>query len=158
MENFITTSTVMIRRECFEKSGYFDEKITYSEDYKMWLNISKFFQIEYIDLPLVKYRYHEGSLSENRVRINTSSYNVVKEFWRENGKYRMERESLYRLSLANQLKNLGSAYYNCGKTRDSLKILANGMKLNPFSREIYKIAAKAIIRQVVWRLGKRKAI
>jgi len=147
-ENFITASTVMVRRDCFKKAGYFDESMNHSEDYKMWLNIAKYYSIEYVDLPLVKYRYHEGSLSRNRIVINTSSYNVVKTFWEENNEYKQKHRLVHKLSIANQLKNLGNAYYSYGDTRGSFRFLAEAIKLNPFSKTAYKLILKAILRQL----------
>lgn len=61
IRNFITASSVLVRKEVFEKLGLFDEsfiiKITQIQDYDMWLRIAKHYKIEYISEPLVKYRY-----------------------------------------------------------------------------------------------------
>ena len=42
-EEFITTSSVLLRNICFEKVGLFDESIDYCSDYDMWLRIAKDF-------------------------------------------------------------------------------------------------------------------
>lgn len=59
--NFITATSVIIAKEIFEKIGLFDEsfiiKITQIQDYDMWLRIAKYYKIEYISEPLVKYNY-----------------------------------------------------------------------------------------------------
>src|SRR5215510_11266770 len=39
--NFITTSSIFLRRVCFEKCGLFDETMPTSSDYDMWIRISK---------------------------------------------------------------------------------------------------------------------
>ena len=56
------TSTVMMRRGCFGKSGYFDEDLrNAAEDWLMWVRMSQFFDMAYLDEPLVRYRQHSQS-------------------------------------------------------------------------------------------------
>jgi glycosyltransferase involved in cell wall biosynthesis len=63
--NFITTSSVLLRRECFEQCGLFDENMPTSSDCDMWIRISRKFSFEIIKTPLVKYRIHENRLTLN---------------------------------------------------------------------------------------------
>ncbi len=56
--NKIATSTVVIRKDCLERVGYFTENITFAEDYELWLKMAKHFPIGYLDQPLLRYRVH----------------------------------------------------------------------------------------------------
>jgi glycosyltransferase involved in cell wall biosynthesis len=56
---FIRNSTCVIRKQCFDKVGLFDESLFYPADWDMWLRISESFPVDYISLPLSKYRYRE---------------------------------------------------------------------------------------------------
>jgi len=60
--NFIKTSSVMIRRECVEKVGLFDEKLHGPEDYDLWIRIVKKFKAKRIPKIIYKMRYHPDSL------------------------------------------------------------------------------------------------
>jgi len=60
-----TPSTVLLRRECFEKVGLFDESIPWMLDYDMWIRISREYHFECIKEPLVKYHVHENQISNN---------------------------------------------------------------------------------------------
>jgi glycosyltransferase involved in cell wall biosynthesis len=64
-KNFIIISSILLRKECFEKVGYFDEDMASGPDYDMWIRISKSYQFVYIKEPMVKYYIHEGRLSTN---------------------------------------------------------------------------------------------
>jgi glycosyltransferase involved in cell wall biosynthesis len=141
-ENFITTSTVMVRRECFDSVGYFDENMKHSEDYKMWLNIAGKYCVKYIDIPLVKYRYQSGSLSSNRIVISTSSYNVVKEFWEKNHQYRNENHLALRASLGRHLMCMADAHYHHGNIREALRCLIKSFFFYPFAAKNYKLLVK----------------
>ncbi|RKY89923.1 glycosyltransferase family 2 protein [candidate division KSB1 bacterium] len=60
----ISASSVMIKREIFDKVGYFDENLEVCEDYDLWLRISKDYPVHFIDKPLIiKYGGHKDQLS-----------------------------------------------------------------------------------------------
>jgi glycosyltransferase involved in cell wall biosynthesis len=64
-DNFIHTSTVVVRRRCLEKVGVFDEGGNFvpAEDYELWLRIAARYQVDYINKPLIKYRDHSTNIS-----------------------------------------------------------------------------------------------
>lgn len=64
-ENFIIPSSVVIRRRLLDEVGYFDENITYAEDYDLWLRIAEKNKIGLVNHPLVKWRQHDKNMSKN---------------------------------------------------------------------------------------------
>ena len=63
-------STVMMRRECFGISGYFDEHLrNAAEDWLMWVRMSRFFDMASLDTPLVRYRLHGQNATRNLEQI-----------------------------------------------------------------------------------------
>jgi glycosyltransferase involved in cell wall biosynthesis len=68
--NHIITSSVLIRRECFEKCGPFDPSFFGSGDWHMWLRIAQDYEIGYVEEPLCFYRVHGQNASHQKDRIN----------------------------------------------------------------------------------------
>ncbi len=66
IENKICIITTLIRRECFDRAGYFDESIPYASDSDMWIRISANYKIGYIDEVLAYYRLHNTNVSLDR--------------------------------------------------------------------------------------------
>ncbi|MCK4810115.1 MAG: glycosyltransferase family 2 protein [Candidatus Omnitrophica bacterium] len=65
-ENFIRTSSVLLKRESFKKGGVFNESLSMSEDYDLWLRLTKGRKITgYIDLPLVQVRRHNSHITRD---------------------------------------------------------------------------------------------
>ncbi len=58
-------SAVLVKKECFEKCGYFDENLEACEDWDMWLRISKKYEYDYVNEDLVSIRLSQGSMSRN---------------------------------------------------------------------------------------------
>ena len=63
--NFVTTQAVLVKKECFQKAGMFDETLPRLQDWELFLRIAKFYEFCYIPEPLVKSFYTEGSISSN---------------------------------------------------------------------------------------------
>jgi glycosyltransferase involved in cell wall biosynthesis len=58
--NFIPAMTTLIRRECFEEVGTYDEDLCF-EDWDMWMRISRKFRFVYDTTPEAKYRIVSSS-------------------------------------------------------------------------------------------------
>jgi glycosyltransferase involved in cell wall biosynthesis len=84
--NFIPNLTVLVRKECFEKIGYFDVsgKMRMTDDYHMWLQVSQQYDFEYIDQPLAKFRRHQNNMSRDDIGMildtNAALKNICKEY------------------------------------------------------------------------------
>jgi len=56
-DSFIVANSVLIRRECFDRLGGFDETLLWG-DYHMWLRIARHYKVDYVPRVLTKYRQH----------------------------------------------------------------------------------------------------
>jgi GT2 family glycosyltransferase len=50
--------TLMIKHECFERIGLFDENFHTFEDWDLWIRLAKHFKFDFVDEPLVIYHFH----------------------------------------------------------------------------------------------------
>lgn len=55
-ENLFYHPSVMIRKKYFEKVGLYDERMTYAQDYELWLRGANLFNYTNLKEPLVKHR------------------------------------------------------------------------------------------------------
>jgi len=62
--NFIVNSSVLVRHECLERVGLLDEsrELIGSEDYDLWLRLSRFYKLGCVSDILLEYRLHDQSL------------------------------------------------------------------------------------------------
>ena len=59
-----SASAAVLKRTCFKKVGLFDEDLPCSQDYDLWIRISKEFLFEYVPEPLFKYSIHPNKISD----------------------------------------------------------------------------------------------
>lgn len=65
-DNPINGSTVMVRRDLFDRLGYFDTTLRADVDADMWLRVAPVGRILQLDGVYLRYRVHGASLSANR--------------------------------------------------------------------------------------------
>jgi glycosyltransferase involved in cell wall biosynthesis len=75
--NFITNTSVMMRRALFEKMNGFYTGLNGTEDWDLWIRIAEGHEIGFIDEPLVRYRFHPGGLSRNFLKMGRERLEVI---------------------------------------------------------------------------------
>ncbi|MBD2388332.1 glycosyltransferase family 2 protein [Cylindrospermum sp. FACHB-282] len=63
--NPIQTSTVIVRRDCLDNVGIFDQNLSSAEDWELWVRISFHYPFAVIKKPLVNYRLHQNNITKN---------------------------------------------------------------------------------------------
>lgn len=61
--NYVSTSGVLVKKDYLIKTGGFNEKIRYSEDWDLWLKLAQLGGFAYVDEPLIEIRRHGTNLS-----------------------------------------------------------------------------------------------
>lgn len=82
--NCIAIPTVLIRRDCFEEVGFFDELLRAVEDYDLWLRLIKSKKIGYIDRVLAKVRLHPENMSKDAELMCEFEIKVMHKALRDN--------------------------------------------------------------------------
>ena len=75
--NFITLTSVVLRRELFEAMGGFYTGLNGTEDWDLWIRIAERHEIECVHEPLVRYRFHSAGISRNHLRMSRERRLVI---------------------------------------------------------------------------------
>jgi glycosyltransferase involved in cell wall biosynthesis len=131
MENCVgTTSTAVVRRECFEGVGGFDVQLRSSQDWDLWIRIARGYAIEFIPRPLVKFLNHDL-----RITHNMSSKIQGKERLLEKISPLIENKPKI---LSHHFFVIGFLYCATGDVENGKKWLWKAIKLNPGNIKYYK--------------------
>ena len=77
--NYITNSSVVIKKDLIDKIGYLDNDISirYLEDFDYWLRISFISKIFFINKKLVIYRYHDEQASNLDLKLKKNKFHEI---------------------------------------------------------------------------------
>ncbi len=63
-KNYVgSCSTVLIRKECFNRIDLFDENLPAGQDFDLWIRLAKNFKFDYVNEPLFLYRVHKKRIT-----------------------------------------------------------------------------------------------
>lgn len=83
IRNFIGFGTCVVKKECFDRLGGFEERIHMGIDYELWLRFSTRYEFDYVDLPLLRYRLWPGQMSKNVRGRYLNGIEIMKKFLQE---------------------------------------------------------------------------
>lgn len=96
IENFIITSSVMVRRNCLEIVGCFNPEYLNAQDYDLWIRLAKRYRFIYLDKIFVRYWHHGGSLSKNYDRLYAADFRISRQLLEEDPEYFRKRPGMVR--------------------------------------------------------------
>ena len=144
INNFICTSTVLIKKEVLKKLGNFNENLKNTEDYELWLRISRNnFKFGFVDEYLTYYRIRKGSLSENNIRNVETLLNIFNRYY-NNKLYNNEEEKKI---IENNIKRFHSDYFIIkaktliisGEYKQAARMYLKIFKYNKFNLKYYLV-------------------
>jgi len=134
--------TPLIRKDCFQKVGYFDESLKSCQDWDMWKRISDHYEFDYVpEILAIGYR-HEKQISSDFASMIPGRTRMVEKHLAEFRRYPE--------ILAIHLKRLGKMHCINGTWKEAMHWFRETLKINPL--EIFKIATWCLLElpKVKW--------
>lgn len=133
MGNFVSNPTVLVRKECLEAVGGFDESIFTPADWDLWLRLSERYQAGYIPASLSQYRVTDNFIFNQLELSQREEQFVIEKFFQRNPHWRsrLEKKALSALHL-----RYAQCYFLKGDYPRLKKEFLKAIKLNPFSFKV----------------------
>lgn len=62
-------SGVLVKKECFDKAGGFDEILKACEDWDMWLRLAEHYEFDFVPTELVRIRRHHENMQRDKLHM-----------------------------------------------------------------------------------------
>jgi len=79
-DNFVEFGSAVVARHALERMGAFDETLSMSIDYDLWLRLSTAYLFRYVDQPLLEYRVWSGQMSRKMLQRTDCILRVYEKF------------------------------------------------------------------------------
>lgn len=83
LDNFIPTSSVVVRKEILNEVGGFNERFLISQDFDLYLRIAQRYEIDFVNFPLLKHRVYSGSTSNRKRKTLLDEAIYITKFYRD---------------------------------------------------------------------------
>ncbi|MGH9366419.1 MAG: glycosyltransferase family 2 protein [Thermoanaerobaculia bacterium] len=138
-----TASTVVLRRECFEEVGLFDETIDFGEEYDMWIRVAHAFDFAFLPESLVRYSVHGA-------RLSTSRTVMIRGLQRQLSKYGAFFAA-YPSSLSSRYIALGVGFCREGDAKEGRRVFLRAIQIAPLRLKNYFYLGLALLGARVFR-------
>jgi len=125
------SATVLIKRECFDRVGVFDEHLSSCQDWDMWLRIAQYFEFDYVDEVLARINMHGEQISTDYAKLIPGRTRMVQKHAQEFKKY----PGIYVI----HLKRVGKLHCLNGTWPQGITWFQQAIAVRPL--EIFKITA-----------------
>ncbi len=85
--NFITMQVALMRKECFEKVGGFDESLSAFQDWDFWLRVSNAYEFVYVPEVGVRARVSLDSITKNKAKRLIARTAIFRKYQEEFSQY-----------------------------------------------------------------------
>jgi len=174
-KNQFAHGSVMFRKKCIEKTGFYRGEFKLSQDYDFWLRISENYKVANIPLYLHKWRFLYDSTSVKK-KIKQEKYvklaqklarqrkihgkDVLQNFNKE--KFKNLISKIFNKSGIRRIKTSSRTYYYFGnllshtknQKKEAQKLLLKALILNPFYLRTYRILARLFLPPTLVRVIK----
>ena len=138
-KSFIQTSTVVVKKECLDAVGPYDESFSLGDEYDMFLRISKKFQCGFIDKGLTRYRVHDTNASKNDFLFDNENLAVYKKIYNNFTDLDKEEKKILRKRIAGYSMKVAEGLYSQGKEEEAKEYKKEANNYLPFYKRITSI-------------------
>lgn len=143
IDNFVAFSSALVKRECFQTLGFFDEKLEMGIDWDLWLRFSRHYKFAFVDEKLIAYRVgHPNQMSKKQERRQEQTDFILNRFLQENPGV-VPAKSLKKAQ-AYTYRNRGEYFLKIDKKR-SLHYHLKSLAIAPLQPIIYLRIIKTLI-------------
>ncbi len=133
--NRLVPSATMIKRECLDRVGLFDESIraASTEDFDLFLRIARHYEFAYLPECLTRYRSHPGSASKNRLSLLTNDIQVLRKALRDDPELaRLVGRRNVATRLYDSLFAVGYLHHDAHRQSEARRYLGQAVVLRPW--------------------------
>ncbi|MEA3335280.1 MAG: glycosyltransferase [Chloroflexota bacterium] len=130
-DNFLTTSSLIVKRSCYESAGPFDRQFRIGEDYDMWLRFARRHRIVGMPEPLVRYRVHSGNTVADADKYKYYRLALTGKQFGELGSDRDQWTEEARLAHGFSFRSVAFNYFQAGQMDEGWYYLQQAISIYP---------------------------
>lgn len=140
--SFVSTQTIVVRKECFKKAGLFDETLPRLQDWELVLRLSKHYKFKHIDEALLNAYFTPYSISaSNKSHIKAFESIITKHF---------EDFNKNKKILAKHYFSIGIFLCIDGEFKKGRNYFLKAIKLNPTNISYLTIAFLSLLSKNIF--------
>jgi len=138
--NRVTISSMVVRRECLGKVGNFDERIRRptTQDYDLCFRIARYYELAFVDEPLVLYRLHPSNASKQLLPMWEDILYVLRKALDDDpGLRRKVGRTVLNERLYEVFFEMGYIHHHAGRSAAARQCFLRALRQRPLSTDLW---------------------
>lgn len=136
LDNFVPFSSSVVKKQCFDKFGLFDESIKMGIDWDLWLRISTYYKFDFVEEPLFLYRIGHGDQMSKNLVVRQECSDIIMSRFIENFPNAVSKTTIKKAYYYTHC-NRGN-YFREHDIKKSFKHFCEALKIEPLHLKAYK--------------------
>lgn len=136
IDNFVHFPTAVVRADVLKEMNGFDENLTMSIDYDLWLRISVKYEFAFVDEKLANYRIWEGQMSKKEGERLENFFRLLARFLEEHPGAVTQREA--DLAWAHVHVTRGAWHARNGRRAEAARDYRTSLRLHPLDPHLWR--------------------
>lgn len=145
IDNFVPFPTAVVRGSVLDEMGGFDEHLSMSIDYDLWLRIAVDHEFAYVREPLAYYRIWAGQMSKNTGERLDNFFRLLERYLRRHPDVATRRE--IDRAWAHVHVTRGSWHSDEGRRSEAWSDLSTALRLDPMDRRLWRSLARFLLKR-----------
>jgi glycosyltransferase involved in cell wall biosynthesis len=143
----LPTSSVMTRRECFDRVGVFDDDLPPMEDIDMWLRIAHSYDLYEVEGKVLAYYWrHDHQITQDQIKVYSGLVKIHAKILKTFDD--IPRELIVRKLVSNQYI-LSRLYYKNGRFTEAFKNVSDAIRRFPKVGVLFFEPSDGIFRKIL---------
>lgn len=145
IDNFVPFPTAVVRGSVLDEKGGFDEQLSMSIDYDLWLRIAVDWKFAWVREPLANYRIWEGQMSKRTGERLDNFFRLLERYLKENPGVATRRE--IDRAWAHVHVTRGNWHSGEGRRAEAWSDLSTALKLEPLDSRLWRAIARFVLKR-----------
>jgi len=143
----IVLSSVVVRRDCLDRVGLFEEDLIIGEDWDLYFRLAMDFPVDFVDEPLVLRLIHEKNLQADFSKIELKLQNELRVIERMHSHPRLtgNHRRVRKATLHRLLFSTGEWYFEQYQMGSARRYLLKSLPYHPFHGRSYSLFIRSLL-------------
>jgi len=143
LDNFVPFPTSMVRSDIIRNANCFDQGLSMSIDYDLWLRLSVDYKFAYVQEPLANYRIWDGQMSNKMGERLDNFFKILDRFVKNNADFVAQKD--VDAAWAHVYVTRGKWHSQEGRKREAIIDFGQAMIFKPRDLRLWKQIAKLLV-------------
>lgn len=141
----IVCSTLLVKRECLDKVGVFDETLRTSEDVHLFLRLAYHYDFHFLNRPLAIKIHHDANLTNlYNAHFAAGTIASIEMIERQFPEYTRGKSKVMRRALFQRARLKAEGHYRRGEYPNALRLLLQALRYDPTPLNFASIVKQAL--------------